>query len=227
MNSIRLASPWAAVLAVVALPGGTTAAMEIATASRNPETYSTNAICRKNHCINPVFPALQDLSLLEEKSWQCVSHGNMSQFLKFCEGPVNYNVALTSLSNVTSKTIKAAVTAQEKSAVTAYFYHLSAMKMEPWEHRNPKSSSDSCVQSVWKMACLTHFPRAASGCGHGADTDYARPCKQVCDNYVSSCDVKCCDESTRCVFDTEVDLVSGKTVTQRGYVDPLQKSCTF
>lgn len=227
MNSICLASPWVAVLAAVALPGGSAAAMEVAAASSAPETYSTNAICRKNHCINPVFPALQDLSLLEEKSWQCVSHGNMSQFLNFCQGAVNYNVALTSLANTTSKSVKAAVQAQEKSAVTAYFYHLSAMKMEPWEHRSPKSSSDSCVQSVWKMTCLTHFPRAASSCGHGEDTDYARPCKQVCENYVSSCDVKCCDESTRCVFDTEVDLVSGKTVTQRGYVEPLQKSCTF
>uniref|UniRef100_A0A7S1SD02 FZ domain-containing protein n=1 Tax=Alexandrium catenella TaxID=2925 RepID=A0A7S1SD02_ALECA len=188
--------------------------------------YSTNAICRQNNCINPIFPGLTDLSMLEASSWQCQSHSKVRKYMQFCEPVVNYNVAVPSPNK--SMPLSALVEAQEKAAVTMYFYALSGMNMEPQEFKHPEQSGDQCVQAVWTMVCNTYFPKAEAGCQDGQGSNYLRPCKNVCGAYLQACDVRCCDEGTRCVFDQQVSLAEGGTVQLTGYSDNLGPSayCT-
>lgn len=188
--------------------------------------YSTNAICRQNNCLNPLFPGLTDLSMLESSAWQCQSHSKVRKYLQFCEPAVNYDVAVPSPNSSTS--LQQLVEAQEKAAVTMYFYHLAGMNMEPQEHKHPESSGSECVKSVWMMVCNTYFPKAEAGCRDGQGSTYLRPCKNVCGAYLQACDVRCCDEGTQCVFDHKVSLAEGGTLQLTGYNDNLGPSayCT-
>lgn len=223
--ALPLRGPRAALFALVGALVCARGCAEAAPLAVSEEQYSTNAICRQKYCVNPVFPALQDMPLLEAKSWQCAPKSKAKQHLKFCKGAVDYDLAVPSLSG--NESIASAIWAQEKSAATAYFYHLAGMKMEPWENQNPQSGN-ACIQAVWKMVCGTHFPSAKSGCTEGESASYVRPCRDVCESYVAKCGVKCCDESTACVFKHEVSLLSGKTVLQSGYVsaDGPSPTCT-
>eukprot|EP00403_Amphidinium_massartii_P010483 CAMPEP_0178423110 /NCGR_PEP_ID=MMETSP0689_2-20121128/27521_1 /TAXON_ID=160604 /ORGANISM="Amphidinium massartii, Strain CS-259" /LENGTH=150 /DNA_ID=CAMNT_0020044697 /DNA_START=400 /DNA_END=849 /DNA_ORIENTATION=- len=117
---------------------------------------------------------------------------------------------------------------QENSAATTFFYHLAGMNLEPWDYQEPGLTSDSCVQAVWKMSCMTHFPRAPAACSSGQQAGYLRPCRNVCEEYVQACSVSCCDESVQCVFDHTVSLVEGGSVATSGYADILGPSaqCT-
>ncbi|CAJ1361822.1 unnamed protein product, partial [Effrenium voratum] len=58
------------------------------------ELYTTNAACRSQYCVNPVFPAIQDMSGLEKQRWAKQSLADLASFMPFCNGTVNYNVAL-------------------------------------------------------------------------------------------------------------------------------------
>ena len=78
--------------------------------------------------------------------------------LSFCNGVVNYNPALP-LPEAT-KSVAELVSEQEQEAMTTYFLHLNAMGVEAWDHKDPGASIDPCIQSVWRMACFTHFPKA-------------------------------------------------------------------
>jgi len=188
------------------------------------EHYSTNAICRRNNCINPLFPGLTDLSILQASGWQCQSHSNVRRHMQFCEPIVNYDV---SIPNRSSTSLQHLVRAQEKAAVTMYYYHLAGMNLEPQEHKNPQNSGE-CVQAIWTMVCNTYFPKAEAGCQDGQGSNYLRPCKNVCGWYLQACDVSCCDEGTQCVFDHTVSLAEGGTAQLSGYSDNLGPSayCT-
>mmetsp|Transcript_9079 Transcript_9079/g.28343 ORF Transcript_9079/g.28343 Transcript_9079/m.28343 type:complete len:291 (-) Transcript_9079:133-1005(-) len=190
------------------------------------ELYSTNAICKQNNCINPLFPGLTDLSMLQSSSWQCQSVSNVRKHLQFCEPIVNYDVAVPSPNSSTP--LEQLVQAQEKAAVTMYFYHLSGMHLEPTEHKHPEMSSDKCVQAVWMMVCNTYFPKAEAGCEAGQRSTYLKPCKNVCTQYLEACDVRCCDEGTQCVFDQTVSLAEGGSVQLTGYTNLVGPShmCT-
>jgi len=188
--------------------------------------YSTNAICRQNNCINPLFPGLTDLAMLESSAWQCQSHSKVRNYLQFCEPVVNYDVAV--LSPNASAPLQELVAAQEKAAVTMYVMHLAGMNMEAQEYKHPETTSDQCVKSVWTMVCNTYFPKAEAGCKSGQRSSYLRPCKNVCGAYLQACDVRCCDEGTRCVFEHQVSLAEGGSTTLTGYSDDLgpSASCT-
>lgn len=177
------------------------------------ELYSTNAICSQKNCINPVFPALDDLGRLSLLSWECRGQTEITSYLNFCKGVVDYNVSLP-----TGDDVSAQVATQENAAATMYFYHLAGMNFESWEYKNP-ATANSCVQEVWKLACYTYFPKSASGCSSGSSANYLRPCKSSCESYVSACGAECCDESIQCVFNHTVSLLGGGVTTQTGYFD--------
>lgn len=178
--------------------------------------YSTNAICRQNNCINPIFPGMEDLSLLESIQWQCQAVSAAHEYMNFCKEAVHYDVAIPSPNQ--TATLKSAVKAQDDAASTAYFYHLAGLNLEAWDYQKPWLASEPCVRSVYKLVCNTYFPRAQAGCQAGAVSAYMRPCQNVCKGYIKECAVQCCDESTQCVFSQQVSLMDGSTSVRTGYV---------
>jgi len=191
------------------------------------ESYTQNAVCRQNNCINPLFPGLNDLPRLEQLVWQCTTTHEVRKHMDFCRETVRYHPALPS-PNKSAQLLSDIVKAQDSAAASMFFYHLSGMGYEPWEHRDPHLSSNRCVQDVWKMVCFTYFPKADAGCTVGQASSYARPCMTCCQNYLQSCSVECCDESPRCSFTRNMIADDGKTVVQKGYVDAVAPSllCT-
>merc|ERR1719240_767352 len=91
--------------------------------------------------------------------------------------------------------------AQDNAAATAYFYHLAGMNLDAWDYQHPSISTNGCVRSIWKMVCNTYFPKQGVGCIPGQAVPYLRPCGDVCEQYTKACDVQCCDESTKCIFE--------------------------
>jgi len=193
------------------------------------ELYTTNAVCKQQYCVNPVFPALQDLPKLEKSSWQKRSLGNVSQWIGFCSSFVDYDVALpgkvvqldgkssalttaavsdenaSSLLSIGAETsLKEIVASQDQQAAKMYFFHLSGMGIEPWDHRSPDEDSShplrSCARSVARMACYTYFPAALQILKDGTEVRYKRPCSSSCQSYIEACGVECCDESAACVW---------------------------
>merc|ERR1712232_1378824 len=89
--------------------------------------------------------------------------------------------------------------------------------MGAWDFKKPQDGTSECAKSIWKMVCNTYFPKAQAGCGAGQVTPYQRPCSNVCQNYVNACDIRCCDESTKCVFERDVGTEKGVSVMEIGY----------
>ncbi|CAK9020463.1 Hypothetical protein SCF082_LOCUS14924 [Durusdinium trenchii] len=169
------------------------------------EFYTTNAACRQQYCINPVYPGLQDLPRLEKKRWAKIGLLNVSKSMDFCNATIDYNVALPMSGKNTSKAfIQELVQKQEQEAVQTYFIHLSAMGIEPWDHFRPFEDSSfqlrSCARAVARMACYTYFPAAIHNVPDGAEVRYHRPCDTGCESYIQACGVECCDESTVCAW---------------------------
>lgn len=207
-------STWIAFLIFITLNGRATAA---------PMSFTSNAICTKNHCINPVFPGLTDLERLSSGAWMCATSHDTRQWMDFCRGAVYYDPALPSGGSGVGDIVKA----QEKAAITMFYYHLNAMGIEAWDHRKPEDSND-CIRSVWRMVCYTYFPRQPRDCKKGESTKYLRPCSSSCANYVRNCKVECCDESVQCVFKHEKVFNDHTTVLTHGYVndDGPSEHCT-
>jgi len=189
--------------------------------------FTQNPMCRQHNCINPAFPGINDLPHLEQVVWQCTENANVRSSLNFCNGAVNYDPALPSPN--ASTPINNLVKAQDDAAATMFFYHLSAMGYEAWDHRSPSAASDPCIRSVWRMVCFTYFPKVQAGCQAGQQTPYYRPCKDCCEEYVSACGVECCDEGLQCTFDSAaLPTGSGAVMAQSGYANYVGPSaqCT-
>merc|ERR550514_2128145 len=58
------------------------------------ELYTTNAICRRHYCVNPIFPGLEDLHSLSQAKWVAASLQEAQPTMNFCKGAVNYNPAV-------------------------------------------------------------------------------------------------------------------------------------
>jgi len=162
------------------------------------EEYTTNAICRKHNCINPVFPALDGLVRVQDYSWECPDSSPV-KYLEFCSGIVNYDFSVISKSQskaTNTSDLASRVKELDDAASTAYFYHLAGMNVEAWDHTEP-SKSDPCIQAVWKLACFTFLPKAKA-CKSGQTLSYKLPCSDVCRKYTETCSVECCDESVQC-----------------------------
>lgn len=179
--------------------------------------YSTNAICRENNCIHPVFPGLSDLELLESFEWQCTPSSDVREYLTFCKDAVNYDASIPNPNQTTD--LRALVQAQDTAAVTAYVYHMAGMNLEAHKFKNPEDSDNDCVRQTWMLICHTYFPKAQAGCTAGTSSPYMRPCKNVCERYVDACQVRCCDESAKCVFEATISMVDGSLKTETAYVD--------
>jgi len=189
------------------------------------ELYTTNAICRRKYCVNPIFPGLEDLHRLDKAKWVCETLQRTAPSMS-CRGAINYNPALPQPSGEAS--IAALVKKQEQAAITMYAYHLSGMGMEYWDHTRPDLEDDDCIKSVWRMTCFTYFPKAAVGCKKGQESTYLKPCQSSCFNYIRACGVECCDESVQCVFEHTKQLSAKESVKTSGYAahDGPSSMCT-
>jgi len=182
--------------------------------------YSTNAFCSKKHCINPVFPGMEDLNRLQEAHWTCNSWKNVNQHMHFCSNAVDYDPAIPAhRPGEGSANLKDLVVYQDNAAATMYNFHLAGLGLDVWDYTKPEYKDD-CIKSIWRMACFTYFPRAEAGCQDGAYSNYIRPCKSSCQNYVRACGVECCDESVQCVFEHHRFLKGkNRSMTTHGYAD--------
>lgn len=163
--------------------------------------FTTNAICRKNNCVNPVFPGLQGALELKAEKLLCPDIEAKHAKLEFCHGAVKHKVAVIDpkhWKNMTNATMADSVLQQDQMASTAYFYHLSGMNLDAWDHRKPQEDSSDCIKAVWKMVCDTYLPKAPAYCKEGEEVEYQMLCENVCGSYVRACDVECCDESVKC-----------------------------
>lgn len=203
------------------------------------EFYTTNAVCRARHCVNPIFPGLQDLSSLEVARWEMRLVATVRPHLEFCAGIVDYDVGLPAApAGQEPQSVAQLVQVQDDRAATAFFYHAQGMGLESWELPGVGMSSaraatdelgDPCLEAVRRLSCFTYFPRSAQRLSEGQETTYLRPCKSSCNNYLAACSVECCDDSAQCVFEhATVSPETGTTLVQTGYVDQLGPSamCT-
>mmetsp|Transcript_60065 Transcript_60065/g.106902 ORF Transcript_60065/g.106902 Transcript_60065/m.106902 type:complete len:249 (+) Transcript_60065:83-829(+) len=163
------------------------------------ELYTTDKTCTQKRCVNPVFPALQELPVLSSKRWKAQKLESVVKNISFCSSLVVYNPALPDEAN---KTLEEIVATHDRRAATMYFYHLSAMGVEPWDHTTPNEESvyatQRCADSVARMACFTYFPASLYEVAEGTEVRYHKPCSSSCESFLEACDVKCCDESTAC-----------------------------
>jgi len=200
----------AATLALCAAARGAEAAVA--------EFYTSNALCRQNNCVNPIFPALDDLPRLEQIDWQCATQSMVSSSLDFCRDVVKYDPALPS-PNATSQPVESIVRQQDDAATTMFFYHMNGLGYDAGELRDPGRSGDQCAIETWRMVCFTYFPKAQAGCAANQSSPYQRPVRGVCEGYVAACSVECCDESVQCVFHHKASTGAGEELVQTGYVD--------
>jgi len=173
------------------------------------EYYTTNAVCKQRHCINPVVPGLNKLSLFQTLRWKKHILSEAGQHLNFCRSYVDYDFALPVVDyshvwNTSAHTLQDLVNDQEQEAARLYFFHISAMGLDAWDYPHPELDSslphNNCVRAVARMACFTYLPKANHGLSSGAEGSYIKPCKSSCENYVKECNVECCDDSVQCVF---------------------------
>jgi len=181
------------------------------------EVYTTNAICKKRNCINPVFPGVEDLHRLSASAWTCSSLRSAAPSMDFCRAAVNYDPALPQPFDSTGAYTSTLVMRQDNAAATMFVYHLAGMGIDAWEYQKPELSNDDCIKSIWRMLCYTYFPRARVGCQEGESTQYLRPCQSCCANYVRACGVECCDESVQCVFTHTKALNPSTMIRTEGY----------
>jgi len=189
------------------------------------ELFTTNAVCSKSNCINPVFPGLEDLHALAHSSWTCTSLAKIKESMQFCQPVIDYDPALQAGSG---QTIDELALKQDGAAASAFFYHLSGLGYDAWDHTEPGLTGDDCIKAMWRMACFTYFPRAQMGCVDGNPSLYLRPCQSSCQNYIRKCGVECCDESVQCVFTHQVTLSNNAVVMTEGYAphDGPSSMCT-
>lgn len=179
--------------------------------------YTTNAMCLKKACVNPIFPGLAELGFnAKNKTWQCAASNQAWKLAGFCNRLVmGYQFAVPRPVGTGIEMTEADIIKQQaRDAMTTYVAHMSGLGKEVWDHTDPWEH-DECVQNVWKMACYTHFPR----CNAIDNSQYLRPCMSSCQSYIRSCQVECCDEATQCVFQHITKKADGTTLLQEGYVD--------
>jgi hypothetical protein len=192
------------------------------------DLFTTNMVCSPKHCINPLFPALEELGRLEKKKWVCQDRHKMLFQMNFCRDAVHWPASLIVPDDEEGETVSALVKKQEQMAITMYAYHLSGMGFEHWDHTRPWEEVDPCILSIWRAVCWTYFPQQELNCKAGQETKYLRPCKDTCTNYIKACGVECCDESVQCVFEHTAYVNKSTKVASSGYIDHLSPSqkCT-
>jgi len=194
--------------------------VQLSPSSQSSErAYTNNPVCIKNRCVNPLTPGLNDLPRLAGLVWQCSGAGDVQKYLQFCKAAVDYDAAIPSPAN-SSVALDTVVQAQDEAASTMFVYHLNGLGFETWDFKHQEDrDSNPCVYRIYELVCMTYFPRNQGGCTAGSQTPYLRPCKTSCENYLSACDVECCDDSAHCVFELSSNLGGGEESKVSGYAD--------
>ncbi|CAJ1450326.1 unnamed protein product, partial [Effrenium voratum] len=166
--------------------------------------FTTNPVCHSHNCINPFAPGLMDIPRLAGLIWQCSPAGEVKKYLTFCKDAIDYDAAVPTAN--ASAALNKVVLSQDSAASTMYFYHLNALGYDAWDYKHPAESDDACIKSIYKLSCLSYFPKNEAGCKVGSQVPFLRPCRNACGSYLEQCHVECCDASTQCVFEhTETD----------------------
>lgn len=181
--------------------------------------YTSNPVCLPYGCVNPIVPGLMQfgqnvLSMNDNKTWNCAESHNMWRLTGICKRVVvGYSFALP-LGSVDGKPAPQADVAvsQARQALAAYTAHLSALGFDLWEYTEPWTKNE-CIQSIWTMACYTHFPR----CNTINAGRYLRPCASSCENYLSKCHIQCCDDGLQCVYKHARKMQDGTVIVDEGY----------
>lgn len=210
---MRAAHGWLPLLAALSSAGPT-------------DLYTTNIMCKEEKCVNPIYPALEDMQELLREEFTCSNLEDVSGFLDFCKKAIDYHPALPV--PATSMAMGDIVKQQERRAATAYFFHLGGLGLEAWDATQPWSQGDPCLETIWRLSCWTLFPRAKADCKAGEKMPYVRPCQSSCLNYIKACGVQCCDESVDCVFEHTTPINATAVVKTVGYVEEMGPSsvCT-
>jgi TM2 domain-containing membrane protein YozV len=179
--------------------------------------YTKDYFCVPFRCVNPVFPGIrvlgQDfLAQQENRSWQCVDDGRADLYLGFCKNVINYKYSLPVGLN-SEVELSQRVREEDDKALNAYYQHLSGLKLDAWDFKDP--AMGRCSESIWRMVCYEHFPK----CNELEENKYLRPCVSSCVDYLSACNVRCCDESVSCVWDKEITHANGDVGMEKGFVN--------
>lgn len=194
-------------------------------------SYTKNSVCMTRFCINPIFPALNFLgesvfATNQAKTWKCANTKATPSLWKvagFCSKVIaGYPFAITEDVTPAPGAAPAAsplteadlISKQSSQALAAYVAHISGMGFDLWQYTEPWNH-DECIQSIWKLACETYFPR----CNMIVAGQYLRPCSSSCNNYVQACKVECCDEGVQCVYQHVKTLGNGSSMIEDGYAD--------
>lgn len=173
------------------------------------QLFTTNAVCKQQYCINPVFPGLMEFKDLGNMRWMKQNATEIAPVLDFCGQLVTYDPGLpmpnkTDSSRYNPDDVMESAIEHDRAAAELYFFHLQGMGVEAWDHREPFNTSTHplrpCARSVARLACFTYFPKAALTASMGQEIAYMRPCSSCCQEYIQACQVECCDESVSCVF---------------------------
>lgn len=180
--------------------------------------YTTNQLCIRNLCVNPLVPGLGGLGeslfeAYEKVQWQCPGDlrprfANAS----FCDRVVaSYPFSLPAS---VGSTLEELALQQDQKAIVTFTAHMTSLGYDLWSFTKPwEHGHEQCVQQVWKMACFAHFPR----CNDKKPAMYLRPCKNGCSNYLSKCRVECCDEGAQCLLEFTSTQPDGTLLTQTGF----------
>jgi TM2 domain-containing membrane protein YozV len=179
--------------------------------------YTKDYFCVPFRCVNPVFPGIrvlgQDfLSQQENRSWQCVDDGRADLYLSFCKNVINYKYSLPVGLN-SEVALEQLVREEDDKALNAYYQHLSGLKLDAWDFKDP--AMGRCSESIWRMVCYEHFPK----CNELDGNKYLRPCVSSCVDYLEACNVQCCDESVSCVWNKEITHANGEKGEEKGFVN--------
>uniref|UniRef100_A0A0G4I8Q8 TM2 domain-containing protein n=1 Tax=Chromera velia CCMP2878 TaxID=1169474 RepID=A0A0G4I8Q8_9ALVE len=184
------------------------------------ELYSTNMLCAPNRCLNPIFPALTGLQTMKGiSSYTCVDNADGGKSLPFCGEIVTYNYQIAAIPDGVTTT-QTPAEYWEGQALTDFVWHMGAMGFDEWDYRtkvNENVYADPCALAVLKLACYTYFPKCEHGHWGGETGSYVQPCFTACSNYITACQVECCDESVQCVFEFTQKDSDGNSLTQTGY----------
>lgn len=133
------------------------------------DVYITNPMCAQSYCVNPVFPAMDTLPVLERMTWRKHQLSNVSRLMTFCGQFIDYDPALPMSTGSPEEAVATAKTLEERSAMglpvrnydlnrprdavedsvveqdreaaRRYFAHLAGMGIEAWEHKEPVHDS--------------------------------------------------------------------------------------
>jgi len=187
-------------------------------------SYTQNAACLPQYCMNPIIPGLMLLgeNVLEknkQQPWTCANIDNTKSLFKlgsFCSRVIAaYPFSIPKAAPNSDATEAGQIQKQSYLALQTYVGHLAGMGFDFWDHTTPWDEDDECIKSVWRMSCYTYFPR----CNVISPGEYLAPCRSSCEGYLSKCRVQCCDEGVQCAFTHAKKTADGQTVYDHGYPD--------